>query len=237
MDIIDPQITCRFQVDRLPNTAAGGIQAGIQTLMPVLLSSRLDRIGLIYHTNTQIILPLDQEGRNIQLEGRIATSVSADRVAIYIDHRLKIHRTELKQDLSTLHFYRNGKATTIPHNGMNLIHWPNTACSALIAERHSNGFIKLITRLVPTFCKTCIAIVESEFPYAIHIIEGIPHKIRAGMLRAGNTESYLFVHNLLLCFNTSLKTDFATPASKAVFSSVFLKRGRQAAPFLILEYA
>jgi hypothetical protein len=120
---------------------------------------------------------------------------------------------------------------------MNLIHWTNATCSALIAERYSNGFIKLMTWHVPAFCETNIAIVESKFPYAIHIMEGIPHKIRAGMLRAGNAESYLFVHNLLLCFNTSLKTDFATPASKAVFSSVFLKRGRQAAPFLILEYA
>ena len=75
-------------------------------------------------------------------------SASLDAIDKHIT--FEIHRTEAKQNLPALHRGRHLKGTAIPHC-LVLVLNIHTAQLALIAERHCDSVLKVLSRQIPAF--------------------------------------------------------------------------------------
>ena len=197
MDTSHGRIPHRFQIHGLPNAADRGIPAAHEPPTPVLLAPGLGAVRLILHPEAQVIHALLQQGGNVHGKGGVSADVLSGMLPIHIHICLEIHCAEPEQHPLALHVLRQGEGTAIPQEGMNFICRAKAAHLGLIGKGHKDFFIQGIVRGIPLFRKASILIIKGELPKAVQVAEGIPLKIRTGMLRTGKK----IVHKRNLSFS------------------------------------
>ena len=210
MDASHGRIPHRFQIHGLPNAADRGIPAAHEPPTPVLLAPGLGAVRLILHPEAQVIHALLQQGGNVHGKGGVSTDMLPGMLPIHIHICLEIHCAEPEQHPLALHVLRQGERTTIPQEGMNLIRGAKTAHLGLIGKGYQNFFIQWIVRGIPLFRKASIFIIKGELPKTVQVAEGIPLKIRTGMLRTGKK----IVHKRNLSFSITHVSLLRWPAQK-----------------------
>ena len=175
-----------FQIDGLPDAGDGRVPAAHQAPVPILLAPGLGAVRRVLHPQAQVVFAVLQKGRNVKMEGRIATAMGSGLLAVHIDGAGKIHRTEMKQDPAAPQLFRQREAAAIPHDGMNFVRGTDAAHFGLVGEGNQNFFVQLLSGLFPSLKAAFVRIVKGKLPRTVQIDKGIAHKVGAGMFGAGD---------------------------------------------------